>query len=243
MPTRKRRRQRAQRPPRPARADSTRAASITAPGAGGLLAERSGPPGAQPADAAITQIPEAARRAMLDGGIHAACLPVRLGDARDGSDPASWQAAMFVQVAGVEGARHRQMLRARAGRPLVIDIECDLIETEQGSVVLLLARIHTGPGEPLQARMLLTPGAGGDHLEALQLLARQPLLSWFFAADDFSIVHSQCHPMAEALRAAFVEILADSARHDALMREQGSLDPSAALDSVIRHYSLAQSPD
>ena len=82
------------------------------------------------------------------------------------------------------------------------------------------------------------PGGGGTHFEALDLLSRQPRLTWFFGDRGFEIIRTQQHPLDDEQREGFAALLKDALRHDAMTRMTGRYDGQAALAEVASHYTL-----
>ena len=187
------------------------------------------------------KFPAPVREAMTASGAAATCIPVEL----DGGAP---EAAFFINLAGPESKADRRVIRYWRG-PLSLGLESDVIETDHGAVVVLRPEVHTGPFDPLVCEILVTPGEGGAHFEALDLLARQPRLTWFFGDQGFDIIRTQQHPLALEQHEAFAALLKDALRHDAMTRMIRRYDARAALAEVTRHYTLrtgtrqAPSPD
>ena len=119
------------------------------------------------------QFPPAVRDAMSASGAMATCVPVQF-------EPPRWQAAFFFQVAGPESKQDRRAMRRGEG-PFTIGLETDVVETEHGAVVILRPELHINADDPLVMEILLTPGEGGAHHEALRYLSEQPSLNWLFA--------------------------------------------------------------
>lgn len=178
----------------------------------------------------MKRFPEAVREAMRSSGASATCLPVQL----DGNQ---WEAALFIEVAGPECKEDRNILR-RCERPLAVGLETDLIETDFGAVVLLRPEIHTRPADPFVCEILLTPGEGGAHFDALKMLSHQPRLCWFFADQAYWLVHSQQHTLDTGQHQAFDGLLRDTVKHNAMIRMTGRYDAQAALGQVVKHYEL-----
>ena len=167
---------------------------------------------------------------MEAGGAAATCVPVQL-------DGGGWQAALFLALAGPECKADRRII-SRAQRPLPVGIEADLIEAEHASVVTLRAEVYTRSEDPMVSEILMTPGVGSSHFEALKLLTAQPQLCWFFGDETYWLLHSQSHPLAPEQRTGFAELLDDAVAHDAVVRLTGRYDAAAALASVSGHYEL-----
>ena len=167
---------------------------------------------------------------MQAGGAAATCVAVQL----DGSD---WEAALFFQLAGAECKADRRALKNARG-PLAVGMETDLIETDSGAVVVLRPEIYTNPDDPLTCEILLTPGTGGAHFEALKLLSRQARLSWFFGDQTHWVLHSQQHPLDAAQHEGFDALLRDALRHDTMVRMSNHYDAQAALGEIVKHYEL-----
>jgi hypothetical protein len=178
----------------------------------------------------MKRFPTTVRDAMLASGAAATCVPVQL----DGND---WEAALFIQLAGAECKADRQAIK-RARGPLPVGMETDLIETEHAAVVMLRPEVHTRPGDPFGCEILLTPGSGGAHFEALKLLTRQPRLSWFFGDQTYWLLHSQSHDLGADEHAGFESLLRDALKHDTMIRLAKRYDSQAALAEIVRHYEL-----
>jgi len=167
---------------------------------------------------------------MQAGGAAATCVAVQL-------DGQAWEAALFFQLAGAECKADRRALRNARG-PLAVGMETDLIETPTGAVVILRPQIYTKPDDPFTCEILLTPGDGGLHFEALKLLSRQPRLSWFLGDQTHWILHSQQHPLDSAQHEGFDGLLRDALKHDTMVRMSNRYDAQAALAEIVKHYEL-----
>jgi hypothetical protein len=167
---------------------------------------------------------------MSDSGAMATCVPVSL-------DGDGWEAAFFLQVAGPESKEDRRIMR-KSGGPFSIGLESDVVTTEHGAVVVIRPELHTRPEDPLVMEILLTPGDGGSHHEALRLLSAQPRLTWMFGDRAGWAIHAQSHPLGEAEHAGSRELLADALRHDTMVRMTGTYDAGGAVSEVVRHYGL-----
>ena len=178
----------------------------------------------------MKRFPKAVRDAMQAGGAAATCVAVRL----DGDD---WEAAFFFQLAGSECKEDRRAL-THAGGPVPVGLETDLVETDFGAVVMLRPEVHTRADDPFACEILLTPGEGGAHFDALKLLGSQPRLCWFFGDQSHWLIHSQQHPLDAEQHAGFASLLADAVRHDSMIRMTRRYDAQAALGEVVRHYEL-----
>jgi hypothetical protein len=176
------------------------------------------------------QFPKAVRDAMSASGAMATCVPVQFDEKRG-------QAAFFFQVAGPESKQDRRAMRRDEG-PFAMGLEADVVETEHGAVVMLRPELHINPEDPLVMEILLTPGDGGAHHEALRHLSEQATLSWLFADRAWWVIHAQSHPLDKAQREGFAELLASSLRHDTMVRLTGTYDGAAAVGEVVRHYEL-----
>ncbi len=175
-------------------------------------------------------LPSSVRAALRASGAGVTCLPVQL-------DSADWETALFFYLSGPECKRDRQIL-ARSKGPLTVALEGDLLELAQASVVVLRAEVLTLPGDPLAGEVLLTPGGARVHFDTLQLLTQQQRLSWFFADEDFVVIHSQHQPLSVEQRGMLDDLLRDAVRHDALIRASGRYDAVAALAEVRARYAL-----
>ena len=176
------------------------------------------------------RFPAPVREAMTASGAAATCVPVAL----DGGDS---EAAFFINLAGPESKADRRVIRKWRG-PLSLGLDSDVIETAHGAVVVLRPEVHTGPFDPFVCEILVTPGEGGTHFDALDLLSRQPRLTWFFGDRGFEIIRTQQHPLDDGQRAEFAALLKQALRHDAMTRMTGRYDGRAALAEVASHYTL-----
>lgn len=167
---------------------------------------------------------------MQASGAAATCVPVQL-------DGEQWESAFFFHVAGPECKEDRRLMR-KAGAPLPVGLETDLIETEFAAVVMLRPEVYARDGDPLTCEILLTPGEGGVHFEALKLLGAQTRICWFFGDQAYRLVHSQQLPLDDEQRAGFDGLLRDSLKHDTMVRLTGRYDSQAALGEIVRHYEL-----
>ena len=174
--------------------------------------------------------PAPVREAMTVSGAAATCIPVQL----DGGTP---EAAFFINLAGPESKADRRVIRKWRG-PLSLGLDSDVIETAHGAVVVLRPEVHTGPFDPFVCEILVTPGEGGAHFEALDLLSRQPRLTWFFGDRGFEIIRTQQHPLDDEQRGEFAALLKTALRHDAMTRMTARYDGRAALGEVASHYTL-----
>lgn len=183
----------------------------------------------------MNRFPSAVRDAMHKSGAMATCVPVRL-------DGGGWEAAFFVQLSGAESKADRRAMTTGQG-PFAMGLETDLVETEHGAVVVLRPELYTRADDPLVMEILLTPGVGGAHHEALRLLAAQRRLSWLFADAAGWIIHAQTLPLEDAHRHGFADLLAGSLRHDTMVRLSATYDAQSALGAVVRHYELRAAHD
>ena len=167
---------------------------------------------------------------MRQGGAAATCVPVRL-------DESGWQAALFLQLAGPECKADRRIVSRTEG-PLPVGMEADLIKAEHASVVMLRAEVYTRADDPMVSEILMTPGMGDSHFEALKLLTAQPRLHWFFGDETYWLMHSQSHPLDSEQRSGFAELLDEAIGHDAVVRLTGRYDAGAALTSIASQYEL-----
>lgn len=178
----------------------------------------------------MKRFPEDIRAGMHRSGAAATCVPVRL----DGND---WETAVFFQLAGAESKRDRRILE-KVESVVPLGIETNLIEAENGAVVMVRLEVYTIPDDPLAGEVLLIPGGNPGHFEALQHLSRQPRLCWFFGDQHYWVIHSQQHPLGSENQEIFDGVLRGAIKHDALIRVTGRYDAQAALSSVVSHYEL-----
>lgn len=180
--------------------------------------------------AQMKRFPEFVRDAMRSGGAAATCLPVRLDDDH-------WETAFFFHLAGPECKEDRRLIRKRGG-PLPVGLETDLIETEHAAVVVLRPEVYTREDDPLSCEILLTPGEGGAHFEALKLLSEQQRICWYFGDQAFWKIRSQQLPLDDAQRRGFDELLRDALKHDTMVRMTRRYDSQAGLGEIVKHYEL-----
>lgn len=176
------------------------------------------------------QFPFAVSEAMSASGAMATCVPVQF-------EPGRWQAAFFFQLAGPESKQDRRAMRRGEG-PFAMGLETDVVETEHGAVVMLRPELHTNADDPLIMEILLTPGDGGAHHEALRLLSGQRHLRWLFADRAWWVIHAQSHPLGQEQHEGFADLLASALRHDTMVRLTSTYDAAAAIGEVVRHYEL-----
>ena len=157
----------------------------------------------------MKRFPQTVRDAMQSTGAMATCLPVQI----DGPD-SGWETAFFLQIAGPESKQDRRTLRT-PGKAFSVGIESDVIETESGAVVIIRAEIHTRIDDPLSMEILMTPGEGGAHHEALKRLTQQQRLSWFFGDQSYWLIHAQSQPLGAQQREGFLKLLNIAVKHDA----------------------------
>lgn len=178
----------------------------------------------------MKRFPPSVRDAMRAGGAAATCLPVQL-------DGEQWETAFFFHVAGPECKEDRRLMR-NAGAPLPVGLETDVIETEFAAIVVLRPEVYTRENDPLTCEILLAPGEGGTHFEALKLLGTQARICWFFGDQAYWLVHSQQLPLDDEQRAGFEGLLRDALKHDTMVRMTNRYDSQAALGEIVRHYEL-----
>ena len=106
---------------------------------------------------------------------------------------------------------------------------------------MLRPEVYTRNDDPFACEILLTPGEGGAHFEALKLLGAQPRLSWFFGDRTHWLIHSQQHPLDAEQHAGFASLLGDAIRHDGMIRMTRRYDSQAALGDVVKRYELRAS--
>lgn len=178
----------------------------------------------------MKRFPEFVRESMRAAGASATCLPVQL-------DGEHWETAFFFHLAGPECKEDRRLMRKNSG-PLPVGLETDLIETEHAAVVTMRPEVYTREDDPLSCEILLTPGEGGAHFEALKLLSKQQRMCWFFGDQAFWMVHSQQLPLDDEQRKGFEELLRDALKHDTMVRMTGRYDSQAGLSEIVRRYEL-----
>jgi|GEM_PF-878125 len=188
---------------------------------------------------------------MQRSGASATCLAVSLEDvpsasspsqssmtsSKDETDNQAWESAIFFQVGGPESKEDRRRLRS-SNKPVSVAIETDLISHAKAGVVVLRLEVYTRPDDPLVGEVLFVPGEHKSHFEALDLLSRQPRLSWFFGDESFHVLKIQQFLMSTEEHSAFSEILSNTLRHDALLRMTTGYDAKAALTEVVSRYEM-----
>ena len=167
---------------------------------------------------------------MQKMGTAATCMPVKLDDR-------AWEAVIFLYLSGDECA-HDRLALTRTKHSVPVGMEGDVIETENGAVVVLRLEVHTFSEDPLAVEILFTPGDAAGHFETLKLLSQQHRLCWFFARNDFKVIHSQQHPLTPEQRQGFDALALGAVKHDAVVRCTGRYDANAALSAVAAHYQL-----
>ena len=105
-------------------------------------------------------------------------------------------------------------------------------------MVVLRPEIYTRENDPLGCEILLTPGEGGSHFDALKLLSKQQRICWFFGDQAYWTIHSQQLPLNEDQRQGFEELLRDALKHDTMVRMTGRYDAQAGLGDIVKHYEL-----
>ncbi len=178
----------------------------------------------------MKSFPRAVSEAMSATGSVVTCLPVKL-------ESDAWETALFFRLMGPECKRDRHVF-AKTSKPLPITLETDLLELQHASVVTIRAEVFTLPDDPLTAEILLTPGGARAHFDALKLLSEQQRLCWFFADEDFRVLHSQQNTLERDQHAGFDDLLRDAVRHDALIRSTSRYDAESALAEIAAHYEL-----
>lgn len=178
----------------------------------------------------MKSFPRAVCDAMSTTGTTVTCLPVKL-------ESDVWETALFFRLMGPECKRDRRML-TRTTKPLPVTLETDLVELQHAGVVTIRAEVFTVPDDPLTAEILLVPGGARTHFDALKLLSEQERLCWFFADEDFRVLHSQQNTLEPDQHAGFDDLLRDAVRHDALIRSTGRYDADSALAEIAAHYEL-----
>lgn len=175
-------------------------------------------------------VPKIVSDAMRANGSVATCLPVKL-------DSDVWETALFFRLVGPECKKDRRAFN-KSSKPLPITLETDLLELQHASVVTIRAEVFTSNDDPLTAEILLTPGGARTHFDALKLLSEQQRLCWFFADEDFRVLHTQQHPLEHDQHTSFDDLLRDAVRHDALIRSTSRYDAEAALAEIAAHYEI-----
>jgi len=206
----------------------------------------------------MERFPEAVRNAMTAGGAEATCLPVRIVDGEERLDGAEhdaagnidfadmhaqgWETAIFFRVAGPEAKDDRRVLRNTTGA-LSVGGEADLIEHSNAGVVVIRFEIFPQPDNPLVGEVLLTPGAGGGHFQACNLLTLQSRLRWYIADESYHVLRPQEIPWSTEHRGVFAEILNDATSHDAVVRMTSSYNAQAATSEIASHYELRETAE
>lgn len=180
----------------------------------------------------MNRFPDAVCESMRASGALATCVPVKL-------ETETWQTAFFLRISGLECENDRVILAA-ADRPLPVGYEGDVLKLESAAVIVLRLEVHTIPGDPLAAEILLTPGAVSGHVEAVRLLSTQPSVTWFFGDQHCRILYAQTHPLHADQHSAFKDLLGEAVAHDAMIRYTGRYDADAALSQIVSHYEFRQ---
>lgn len=184
---------------------------------------------------------------MRASGATATCVAVQVETAADQlnhtpeSHADSWETAAFILAAGPESKQDRRVLRSGPGVPLAL--ETDLIEHDHAAIIVLRLIAKTDEQSPLVGEVLLTPGVGGAHFQALQLLTMQPRLIWFFGDKAFNVISSQSMPFGQAHHDHFESLLGDATTHDAMVRVTSRYDARAAIGDTVAHYEMRSATD
>ncbi|MBA2408927.1 MAG: hypothetical protein H0V62_03815 [Gammaproteobacteria bacterium] len=178
----------------------------------------------------MKRFPPNVRQGMQKIGAAATCVTVQL-------DAGEWEAALFVQLAGEQCERDRRAL-VMTNKRMPVGIETEVIEHEEGAVVMLRLEVYALPDDPMLAEILLTPGGAGGHFEVLQCLSRQPRLCWFFGDEDYRVLSAQQHGLVDDQRAEFDRLRLDAVKHDAVVRCTGRYNAQSALGGVASYYQL-----
>ncbi len=181
----------------------------------------------------MDKFPETVIEMMSSGGSTVTCLPVQLDDA----DISSWQSAFFFRLGGRESLNDIKLLK-ESTEAFALGMETDLIEHANATVVLLRLQVFTQENDPLVGEVLLTPGGAETHYEVLGLLGEQDSLTWFFADQNYQVIHQQRQPLTRPWQEEFLALRSEAFKRDAVIRLAGKYSAQTAFAEVVSHYAL-----
>lgn len=173
---------------------------------------------------------------MRSSGSAATCVPVQL------SGTGTWEAALFIHVAGPECKQDRRLLKT-AAEPTPSKIKPKLMAHERAAIVSLELSVITILEDPLKFEVLLVPGSIDAHYQSLKLLAEQNRICWFFADNDFRVIQAQEQEIEKQQHHEFEGIARDAFAHDSLLRMANHYDNEAALAEIVSHYTPRSEAD
>ena len=167
---------------------------------------------------------------MHQSGAMTTCVPLEF-------DNGSYESTVFFELGGEECEIDRVLL-SKATSPLPINLEAELIEHANASVVMLRFEIVTKLDDPLAGEVLIVPGLGDVQFETLRCLSTQANLKFYFSDDRYHVIHSQQLVLSDRERQGYAKILEEVIRHDALIRLTGKYDAMEALREIVDHYDI-----
>jgi len=177
----------------------------------------------------MNRFPSEIIKSMRSNRAMTTCVPVEF-------DEAGWETAVFFELGGKQCEQDREILKTTK-TTLPVALEADVIECPSAAVVMLRFEILTQESNPFAGEVLLTPGIGSVQFEALQRLAKQDILRFFFSDAGYNIIHSQQLSLNDQERQGYQGILDDAVKYDAMVRLTGRYDAKAALKEVTGHYA------
>ena len=196
----------------------------------------------------MSKFPDAAIRAMHHAGTTVTCMPVVIdasgqavaatleteGTETRQNTPESnqaWESAVFfVLPLSVTNKQLKKLFPSE--RLFPVQLEADLIEHDNGTLIELGLEIDLGLKEKPSGLVLFLTGHIPSHYEAVQLLAKQDSIGLFIGDVHCNLLHQQRIPLVDEHRAVFEDMLQEAVRRDAVIRMSGSYDPEAVFDSV-----------
>jgi len=155
------------------------------------------------------------------------CLPVRIDDDQ-------WQAAVFYVLPPDSACLVNGKL---LGGPFAVELEADLHEHANGTVVELGLEINT-PGEALRGVVLFLTGHSSAHFDALKMLSEQADIPLFLGDAHCQLLWQQRVPLQTAHRDGFKQLLDEAVGRDAFIRLSGHYDPDKAFAEVLAQRGM-----
>jgi len=118
------------------------------------------------------------------------------------------------------------------GGPFQVEMEADLHEHENGSLIEIALKIGT-PVESLEGNVMFLTGHSSAHFDAMKLLASQEDLPLFIGDQYCNLLSQQRVPLNDAWRAGFAQLLDEAVGRDAVIRMTGRYDPDVVFADVL----------
>ncbi len=172
----------------------------------------------------MRKFPDAAIVALHEASVTTTCMPIKLDDKEE------WQAAIFYVMnpdAPCLGKGNRLL-----GGPFSVEIEADLHEHENGSMIEIAFEIGT-PIEPSKGVLLFLTGHSSTHFDALKLLSKQTEIPLFIGDQYCNLLWQQRIPMNDTYRSGFSSLIDEAVARDAVIRLTGRYDPDAVFADTV----------